>query len=475
MTYTFSLPSSLTRRAHPGLVLLTTSLGVLIAQIDTSVVNLATKHIGADLNASVSALQWVIDAYNLVYASFLLTGGTLGDLYGRRLTFMLGIVLFTLGSLICGVAPNATALIAGRAVTGLGAALELPTSLALLTVAYPDSRKRVWAIGVWAGCNGLGMIIGTTIGGLLVDSVGWRSIFLVIIPICVAMLLLSVGVVSETSQPKGRRLDLMGQALAVTALGSLSFAAIEGAHLGWTSAPVLTAITLLVISVPAFVRVERGQSGGLVPFDLFHSRVFSVALAVAACMTFGMYAMLFLTPLYLQTVRHASALVAGFEMLPLAVTFVALAQYSGRLANSLGARVVMTSGMMLMGLGCLLMGCISDHTAFWPILLALVAIGAGLGLNAGPVMAVAVANAPAARSGTASGLGNTARIVGATLGVAMLGAIFAAHSGGEGSQRIADLLTGWRLAYRGASLSEFLGAALVLFLIRGDSHLPPKA
>src|SRR6516162_8239991 len=178
------------REARPasGLILLTMSLGVLIAQIDTSVVNLAVKPIGTDLKASVTELQWIVDVYNLVYASLLLTAGTLADLYGRRRIFALGIVAFTLGSLICGLAPNAAVLVAGRAVAGLGAALEVPTSLAILTIAYPDTRERTRALGLWASCNGLAFVIGPTIGGVLVDAVGWRSIFLLIIPLCVATL-----------------------------------------------------------------------------------------------------------------------------------------------------------------------------------------------------------------------------------------------------------------------------------------------
>jgi MFS transporter, DHA2 family, methylenomycin A resistance protein len=193
-----------------GVILLTMSLGVLIAQIDTSVVNLAVKEIGASLGAEVTALQWVVDAYNLSYASLLLTAGTLADLYGRRRIFALGVALFALGSLVCGLAPNASVLVAGRAVAGLGAALEIPTSLAILAVAYTDSNERTRALGVWASCNGLAFIIGPTLGGMLVESVGWRSIFLLIIPICVLALVLTATWVPESKDPKDRSLDAPG-------------------------------------------------------------------------------------------------------------------------------------------------------------------------------------------------------------------------------------------------------------------------
>ena len=214
----FKMSITLTaREARPasGLILLTMSLGVLIAQIDTSVVNLAVKPIGTDLKASVTELQWIVDVYNFVYASLLLTAGTLADLYGRRRIFGLGIALFTLGTVVCGLAPDVPTLVAGRAVAGLGAALEVPASLAILTIAYPDTKERTRALGIWASCYGIAIVIGPTAGGALVDAFGWRSIFLLIIPFCLVTLVLVMTVVPESSNPQGRRLDLPGQALAI--------------------------------------------------------------------------------------------------------------------------------------------------------------------------------------------------------------------------------------------------------------------
>src|SRR6201991_3607032 len=189
-------------RTHPRLVLLATSLGVLVAQIDTSVVNLALKSIAADLNAGVSAMQWVIDAYNLVYASLLLTGGTLGDLYGRRRIFAFGIVLFAGGTLICALAPDAATLIAGRIISGLRAAFALPMSLVLLTIASPEKEARAHALGIWASCNGLAFIIGPTLGGWLVAAFGWRSIFYVTLPVCALALVLTYTALSESAEPQ---------------------------------------------------------------------------------------------------------------------------------------------------------------------------------------------------------------------------------------------------------------------------------
>lgn len=458
-----------TSRARPAanLILLTMSLGVLIAQIDTSVVNLAIKSIGADFKASVTALQWIVDAYNLVYASLLLSAGTLADLYGRRLIFALGIGLFTLGTLVCGLAPDVTILVVGRAVAGLGAALEVPASLAILTVAYPDTRERTRALGIWASCYGIAMVIGPTAGGMLVDSSGWRSIFLLIVPFCAVTLFLVLTSVPESSSPQGRRLDLPGQALAIAALGSLSLAAIEGPRWGWASTASVAAFSFSIMTAALFFRRQAGATGALVPLPMLRHRVFTACLAVAAGMTFGAYAILFLTPLYFQTARGASALQAAVALLPMSLSFIVTSQLSGPIANKLGPRVPMTAGMALMGFGLLMLALIPLNDSLALIETALLAIGCGLGLNAGPMNAVAVANVPTTRSGTASGLVNTARMVGATLGVAVLGAVFAMHvTQDAGTQGLAP-------AYLGGGIGELIGAAVAFAFIRRDSLRPP--
>lgn len=449
------------------LILLTMSLGVLIAQIDTSVVNLAVKQIGVRLDAGVTALQWVVDAYNLVYASLLLTAGTLADIFGRRRLFALGIALFALGSLICGLAPNVAVLVAGRAIAGLGAALEVPTSLAILTVAYPDTRERTRALGLWASCNGLAFVIGPTLGGMLVDSIGWRSIFLLVIPLCAATLVLTATAVPESKDPKGRKLDLPGQALAIVALGTLALGVIEGPRWGWESMAGVASFATSTAAVVLFLHRQGGSDEALVPLPMFANRVFSASLGIAAAMTFGMYAMLFLTPLYLQSARGDGALLAGIELLPMSLAFVVVSQLSGRIANAFGPRLPMTAGMAMMGAGLFVLALIPLNDSLWLIESALLVIGCGLGLNTAPVNAVAVASVPAARSGTASGLVNTARMIGATLGVAALGAVFATFAGGaaEGSQ----FATGLALAYVCGGIGEMIGAVAAFIFIRHDS------
>jgi DHA2 family methylenomycin A resistance protein-like MFS transporter len=453
------------RHGHTA-ILLAMCLGVFIAQLDSQVVNLAVKQIGSDLGAGISQLQWVLDSYNVFYATLLLTGGTLGDLYGRTRVFAIGIALIVVGSLVCAAAPNSAALITGRAITGVGAALEVPTSLAILTVTYTDAKERASAIGVWAGCNGLALAVGPTIGGLLVDAAGWRSIFALVVPISVLAMAMAIRTVPESRDAQGRRLDLRGQVLVIIALAALSFVTIEGPHEGFASPAILALIAVFIVSSALFLVSQRNRAGALVPLDVFRNAPFDAALAVAGMMTFGMYAMLFLTPLYLQTLGKFSAFTVGLQLLPLSATFVAVSHYSGALAKRFGPRGVMASGMAAMGIGLLLLTQITSVPNMALLAAALFIIGVGLGLNTGPVNAVAVASLPPFRSGTASGLVNTSRMIGATLGVAVLGAMFAVRAAGNSPDA---MVSGLRAAYLGGAIVEIAGALIALAFIRSDS------
>lgn len=451
------------RAVSRPLVLLTMCLGILIAQVDTSVVNLALAPIGTALRVPVSVLQWVVDAYNLVYASLLLTAGTLGDLYGRRRIFALGVAIFTVGSLICGFAPSDGVMIAGRALTGLGAALIVPTSLAILAVTYPDTRERAHAIGIWASCYGIALAVGPSLGGFLVEAAGWRSIFLMIVPVSLAALGLTLRVLPESRDPKGRHLDLPGQALAIAALGLLTFAVIEGPH--WPARVTALVIAGAVLAAASFAIAERRSGGALLPLEILRRRSLSAAMAIAALMTFGMYGLLFLVPLYLQQQHGASAIAAGLELLPMSLLFVIVSHGSGAISTRFGARTALIGGTSLMGIGSLLLATIDPQTSLVLIELYLGITGIGLGLNTGPVNSVAVVGIPPARLGTASGLLNTARMIGATFGVAILGAVFASHA--VPSAATAATL-GLHAALRIGGAGELLGTVLALCLVRGD-------
>ena len=323
-------------------------------------------------------------------------------------------------------------------------------------------------MGIWASCNGLAFVIGPTVGGWLVDSIGWRSIFFVILPVCAVALALTFRAVPESADPEGRRLDLPGQGLAIIGLAAFAFAAIEGSNWGWGSAPLLFVLGVAVTALVAFVWVEKRTEGPLLPLTFLRRPVFSAALACAGLMTFGMYALLFLMPLYLQTVRGATPFVVGLELLPMSVSFAVVSQLAGHLNNSVGPRLVMTTGMVCMGVGAMLLAFISQATGIGAIEAALIVVGVGLGLNTAPVNGVAVAAVPAARSGTASGMVNTSRMVGATLGVAILGTVFAAYAG-QAALMGAGFLPGLHAAMSGSAAAELLGAAIALAFIRKDS------
>jgi len=443
-------------------------LGVLLAQLDSMVVNLALKHIGAELHSGVSGLQWVLDAYNLTYASLLLTGGTLGDLYGRRRIFAAGTAAIIVGTAVCGVAPDTAILIAGRALTGLGAALVIPSSLAILAVTYADANQRAQALGIWASCNGLAMVIGPTIGGLLVDSAGWRSIFLLTLPIAALTFAMALWTVPESAHAEGRRLDLPGQVLAIAGLGALSFAAIEGSRLGWTAPPILAGFAAFALLLPVFVAVERRTEGPLVPLALFRHGTFVASLLVAGLMTFGMYGMLFLVPIELQVAHGASAFRAGIELLPNSVVFLVVSNLSGWLAVRFGARAMMAAGMAAMGGGLMVIVALPANAPYPALAAGLAIIGVGLGLNTGPVNSVAVASVPPARSGTASGLVNTTRMIGATLGIAVLGAVFAAFAG-QSPGEPAAVTHGLRAALMVGAAGELMGALIALGFVRAGA------
>lgn len=437
-----------------GRLLLTLCLGVLLAQIDTSVVNLALHPIAAALGLGVAQLQWVVDGYNLTYALFLLTGGLLGDLFGRRRIFSAGVGVFCAGCLTCGLANGATMLVLGRIVAGLGAALLLPASLAILRVEWADPVERGHALGIWAGCNGLAFALGPTLGGLLIQGFGWRSVFLIVLPLGVLACVLARLSVPESADPQGRHFDPAGQALGALALGGLAFSAIESRE-----APGLLAVVLplAVLAAASFAAVERRHGdAALVPLSLFRIADFAGTIGTTAAMTFGMYGLLFLLPLCWQTAGANTApldpVQAGLGLLPMAAIFFVVSRYSGMLTGRFGTRTTIAAGTGLIGLGLLVVAMSAGGRPMGVAQAGLVLTGLGMGMNTGPLMGVAVASVPAARSGTASALINVARMVGATLGVAGLGALYAFCGGGAHALSVA-LVTGGLVQLCGALLA----------------------
>ena len=433
------IPATIVAGRRQIWVLLTLCLGVLVAQVDTSVVNLAVQPIGAAFGASVAALQWVLDGYNLSYAVLLLSGGLAADLYGRRLVFQAGAAVLGLASLACAFAPGIGVLVASRVAAGIGAALLLPASLAIVRVVWPEPQARRRALGVWASCNGLAFVIGPTIGGLLIEHFGWRSVFVLAVPFVAAAFVMAAVVVPNSADPQGRALDLRGQVLGALVLGSLVFAAIDG-HQG--GAAWIWLLPVACLAAPLFVWVEhQAGTAALVPLELFRQPAFGGASAATASMTFGIYGVIFLLPLLWQASGLLRAEGAGLALLPGALIFFLISQRSGHLANRLGLRVMTAGGTAVIACGLLVLAATHAGRPLALAELGFALTGIGMGLNTGPLMSVAVDGVHAARSGTASALINVARMSGATLGVAVLGAAFALAGGGAPGFRAA-MLTG---------------------------------
>jgi EmrB/QacA subfamily drug resistance transporter len=442
--------------ARHRLVLPALCIAVLIAQIDTAIVNLATEPIGTAFGARVGALQWVIDAYNLAYAVLLLTGGLVGDLYGRRRAFVLGAAVLSGASVVCALAPTLGVLIAGRALAGAGAALLIPASLAIVRVIWRDPAERARALGIWAACGGIAMIVGPTLGGVLIHAFGWRSIFAVVIPFGVAAIALARAVVPESADPQGRRFDPAAQALGAIAVGCVVFATIDARH------DALRAVLLIATGAAAialFVRIERRLgTAALVPLDLFANRAFRGMLVGNGAMTFGGYGMLFVLPLAWQSHHVLDATGAGFALLPMSVPFALVSFCSGAFAARFGARPAGAGGVALMGLGLAAIGIgaagsTDPHAPMlWWAKAGLALTGTGLGLAVGSLAATAVGAVDAARAGTAASLMNVTRMIGAVFGVAMLGALYDACSDGAVGLRVA-MLAGSAVQLAGAALA----------------------
>ncbi|MFM0403652.1 MFS transporter [Paraburkholderia aspalathi] len=434
-----------------GRVLATVSIGFVVTQLDVTIVNIALPKIGADLHADVAGLQWVVDAYTLAFAVLMLSAGALGDRLGTRRMYAAGIVLFALASLACGLALDATMLVAARAVQGIGAAAMLPNSLALLNQSYGhDPKLRARAVGLWTAAGAISIAAGPVVGGVLIAAFGWRSIFLVNLPICVAGLLATLlwvprsgsarkiaqGVASATTTAIPRGIDLSGQALAIVALTAFVAAVIEWRPLGLSHPLVAGGFILALLAAGAFIVVESRVAAPMLPLSLFSKRTFNAAVLFGICVNLTYYGMVFVLSLYLQRVRGYTPLQAGLAFLPLTGGFLLSNVASGWVVGRFGVRVPMIAGAITAGLGYGLLHFVDASTPLIGLLLPFLLIPSGMGL-AVPAMTTAVlASVEAQRAGTASAVLNTARQAGGAVGVAAFGAL---ASGAAATQIVAGM------------------------------------
>lgn len=403
------------------LTLVTMCFALFMVMLDSTVVNLALPTIQRDLGASMSELQWIVDAFVLALASLLLTGGTLGDMFGRRKAFIAGVALFTGGSVVCALAPSTTVLILARLLQGVGGAMMMPSTLSILTNTFPDARERARAIGMWAGISGLALAIGPLVGGWMVDNLGWQSIFWINVPVGALAVVLGLRFVPESADRAGRGLDLAGQATAVIGLGALTYAFIEANTYGWTSARILVSFAAAAVSLVAFILIESRGRTPLLQLEFFRDWTFTGANLVGVIVSFGFFGVVFFLSLFLQNVQGYSPTEAGALQLPSTLGVMAAAIVSGRVVGRIGARAPITLGLLLAGTGLLFLTGIQPDTAYSSFWYWLLLMGLGIGLIMSPMTSAIMGTVPPARAGMASATSNTMRQVGSVFGIAVLG------------------------------------------------------
>jgi EmrB/QacA subfamily drug resistance transporter len=450
-------------------VVAATVLGSGIAMLDATVVSIALPRIGKDFNVGVAGLQWVVTAYTLTLAAFLLLGGTLGDRYGRRRVFMVGVAWFAVASAACAVAPSDGVLIAARALQGVGAALLTPGSLAILQSAFvPSDRSR--AIGAWSGFGALATAAGPIIGGLLLAVASWRWVFVINLPVAVLVLLVSRRHVPESADASVTgRLDIAGATWAVIALSTLVYALIEAPQEGWGSAKVLVCLAVGVGAGVAFVFTERRADAPMLPLTMFASRQFAATNGVTFLVYGGLGGALFLLPVAAQQVAGYTPLEAGLTLLPVTILMFALSAQSGRLASRIGPRLQMSVGPIFAGVGIgLLARLSSDFNYLTGVLPGVLLLGAGLVLMVAPLTSTAMSSAPAEHAGIASAVNNDVARTAGLFAVAVIP--MAAGITGEAYLHADVFAHGFRIACVIAGSLCILGGLLAAALIRNEPH-----
>lgn len=406
---------------HPRITLAAAALGFVVVLLDVSVVNVALDALRTSFSTDVAGLQWVVNAYTLIFAALLLMAGTLGDRFGARAIFITGFALFTLASLACGLAPTLATLVAARLVQGLGAALLVPNSLSLLSQAFPGREQRNRAVGWWGAAGGIALAAGPVIGGVLVTHLGWRSVFLINMPIGLVGLALTLRYAAPSPKNDGRSLDLPGQAAAIVALASLATALTDAAHLGWTNPRIVVALGVAVLAAIGFILIEAQSRAPMLPLSFFSSSAFSIASIVGVIVNFAFYGMIFVFSLFFQLEQHLSPQQTGLAFLPMTVVLMAMNIIAGRLITRLGARRLMVFGLALAAVGYLLLLPVSVSGSYWQLVVPMLMAASGVALMVPTMTNVTLSSVEPSQAGIASGVLNTARQVGGMLGVATCG------------------------------------------------------
>jgi EmrB/QacA subfamily drug resistance transporter len=405
------------------LVLAICCMSLFLVSLDNTIVNLALPSIQREFATRVSSLQWTIDAYSVVLASLLMLSGSTGDRFGRRRTFQTGLAVFTLGSLLCSVAPTVGLLIVFRMVQAVGGSMLNPVAMSIVTNTFTEPRERARAIGIWGAVFGVSMALGPVVGGALVDAIGWRSIFWINVPIGIAAFVLAALFVPESRAARARRVDPVGQLLIVVILGSLTYGIIEAPRAGWVSAQTLGCLALAALAVVCLVAYEKRRTEPLIDPRFFTSAPFSGATLIAVCGFACLGGFLFLNAIYLQNVRGFSPLHAGLLTLPTAAMILALSPVSGRIVGSWGPRVPLMVGGAGIIVPSLLLTTLTAQSSLALLVVAYLVFGIGFGMVNPPITNTAVSGMPREQAGVAAAVASTSRVVGGALGVAVLGAV----------------------------------------------------
>jgi DHA2 family methylenomycin A resistance protein-like MFS transporter len=445
-----STPSKFTK----PLTLAAMSLGYGVVQLDVTIVNTALGSIGSSLGGGVTELQWVVSTYTVAFAAFILTAGALGDRIGAKRVFIAGFTIFTLASLACALAPTATVLIVARAEQGLGAAVLVPNSLALLSHAYPDDKERGRAVGIWAAGASLTLTAGPFLGGLLIALVGWRSIFLVNLPIGLAGLWLTWRYATDTARAH-RELDLPGQAAAIGMLGVLAAAIIEGGRVGWGNPLVLAGFGAFVILGALFLIQESRAHAPMLPLSLFKNRMFALTSIDGLLVNIAFYGLIFVFSLYFQQINGMSPFATGLAFVPMMGAVLPVNLAAPRLAERFGAPAVIAAGALISATGCVALLGVERGTSYWALCAQLVAMGGGLGLLVPPLTATLLGSVEKSRSGIAAGVLNSTRQTGSVLGVALFGALIGQTNGFLFGTKVALILSALLLI--GAAATILIG------------------
>jgi EmrB/QacA subfamily drug resistance transporter len=420
------------------IVLLTMCFALAMAMLDNTVVNIALPTIQRELGATVSDLQWIIDGYVLALASLLLTGGILGDRYGRKRMFLGGLVIFTLASLGCGLAGSGSQLIAFRAIQGIGAALLLPGTLSILTVTFPP-EERAKAIGLWAGVSGLALALGPTLGGYVVEHLGWPSVFFINVPIGIVALAVAVRTVRESVSEQTRHLDIPGLFLGTGGLFALTYGLIEANQYGWSDPLIVGALIAAALLLAGFLAWEHVNTNSMMPLSFFRIPAFSAGNAVAFSVSLGMFSVFLFVTLYMQAIRHFTPFQTGVRFLPLTGMVIVTAPNAGRIAQRIGSRIPMTYGLILASIAMFGLMFVQPETPYWILGLLFLLMGHGLGSTMAPMTAAVMGAVGPQRAGLGSAMTNTSREIGGVLGIALLGTLLFDRLGNVLVPRLAEL------------------------------------